>query len=108
MRVNEYRVIYKTIELEVESEVMFWNLYANKNFSFWLDSSKIINGYSRYSIMGIANNNDDKVITYRSNSDAASIIQNGTKTILKNNVLDYLDEALRSNIIINKNENFPF
>src|SRR3954454_12328195 len=108
MSVNEYRVTYKTTDLEVESDIIFWNLYANKNFSFWLDSSKIINGYSRYSVMGIANNNDDTVVTYRSNSNAVSIIQNGTKTIINDNILDYLDEALRSNIILNKDERFPF
>src|SRR5437764_11568978 len=102
MRVNEYRLTYKICDLKVQSEIIYWNLYGNKSSSFWLDSSKIINGYSRFSIMGNAENSDDKIITYKTNSDKVNITQNGSKTILENNILDYLDEELRSNVLLNQ------
>src|SRR5438270_74733 len=82
MGVNEYRLTYKTCELKVQSEIIYWNLYGNKSSSFWLDSSKIINGYSRFSFMGSAANDDDKIITYKANSDKVNITQKGTKTIV--------------------------
>ena len=108
MGVNEYRLTYKTCELKAQSEIIYWNLYGNKGSSFWLDSSKIINGYSRFSIMGSAEHDDDKIITYKANSDKVNITQRETKTIVNNNILDYLDEELRSNVLLNQNEGLPF
>ena len=108
MRINKYRLTYKSCELKVQSEIIYWNLYGNKSSSFWLDSSKIINGYSRFSIMGNAENSDDKIIKYKSNSNKVDITQMETKTIVNNNILDYLDEELRSNVLLNQDEDLPF
>src|SRR5689334_7461385 len=108
MRVNKYRLTYKTCELKVPSELIYWNLYGKKSTSYWLDSSKIINGYSRFSMMGNAENADDRVITYKANSYKVNITQNEIKTIVNNNILDYLDEELRSNVLINHDEDLPF
>jgi para-aminobenzoate synthetase len=59
------RLYSRRLAARVDPEAAFSNLYAGAHTSFWLDSSSVIEGLSRYSFMGDARGPQSEVITYR-------------------------------------------
>ena len=46
------KVLIKQLDFQIESEVIFSNLFSKSDYSFWLDSAKVEAGLSRYSFIG--------------------------------------------------------
>ena len=60
-----FRVIARKLDRWVDPQQAFDRLFASSTHSFWLDSSAIVPGYSRFSYMGDATGPDAAVMTYR-------------------------------------------
>lgn len=62
---TESRVVSRTLDRWIHPELVFETLFEGSDYSFWLDSSSVIPGYSRFSIMGDASAPGDEVLLYR-------------------------------------------
>ena len=54
----------RTLGHWVDPQRAFEQLFANSQYSFWLDSAEVIPGYSRFSFMGDASGPNSAVLTY--------------------------------------------
>lgn len=61
---SPFRVLSRRIAGFVDSESAFDRLFAASPEAFWLDSARVIEGYSRYSFMGDASGPHAKVLLY--------------------------------------------
>lgn len=49
---NNFKVLVKELNCNVDSEIAFSKIHAHDSSTFWLDSAKVEKGLSRYSYMG--------------------------------------------------------
>lgn len=61
---HEFRVVSQPLDGWVEPQAAFERLFARSERSFWLDSSAVVPGYSRFSIMGDATGPGAEVLLY--------------------------------------------
>ena len=61
---RECRVVSRALDRWVEPQLAFETLFADSEYSYWLDSSAIVPGYSRFSAMGDASGPADAVLQY--------------------------------------------
>jgi len=100
-------VEHQVVDLNTTADVIFYNLYSNSKYSFWLDSSKIIADHSRFSFMGSVADAGEKAVLFDRNDRALTVISNGATTTSHENLFDYLEHDLDSNYVAPTN-NFPF
>ena len=104
---KSFHVEHQVIDFKTTTEIIFYNLFKDDKFSFWLDTSKVMANQSRFSIMGNIENDRDKAILFDAHTGELSIIKDGETTIYKRDFLEYLDEELDKNFVALTNE-FPF
>jgi len=93
---ESYVVSCREVSSYYDSESVFLSLYADDEYAFWLDSSKVGDGLSRFSYMGSNAGTLSKVIYYNAANKRLEIIERGEKeTISGLSVFDYLEEQLR-------------
>jgi para-aminobenzoate synthetase len=92
-------VDYKKSDLNTSTDVIFYNLFSESKYSFWLDTSKIIKDYSRFSIMGSVEANHDKAILFERNAKELSIVQDGKTSSYKRDLFDYLAEEIDNSYV---------
>lgn len=89
----------KVLDFTVPTEVLFDEMFAERQFAFWLDSSKVEHGLSRYSFLGDCGGPLGEVLKARvgtgvvevsSGDDGASPPRSASGTIF-----DVLDQRLR-------------
>ena len=90
-------VEYKVFDHTNNDEVIFFNLFGNSKYSFWLDSSKIIADHSRFSIMGSVEDSYDKAILFERNTQELSVQKNGKRSVFKRDFFEYLAEEIDNN-----------
>ncbi len=56
---------FRSLDQWIDPQQAFETLFARSRYSFWLDSSAVIPGYSRFSVMGDASGPGDEVLRYR-------------------------------------------
>jgi para-aminobenzoate synthetase len=59
-----FRVLSRRIEATVDAPALFSRLYGRSASAFWLDSARLIEGYSRFSFMGDASGPNAELLTY--------------------------------------------
>jgi para-aminobenzoate synthetase len=91
-----YQVHVRELPLLPEAESVYQQLFAGQEHSFWLDSSAVIDGQSRFSFMGDGSGPLAEYITYRV-ADGAVTVQrpSGGSEQVKQPFFEYLDEQLR-------------
>lgn len=92
---SSYKVISRRIPALYTSEEVFESLYAGQKDVFWLDSSQVGEGLSRFSYMGIcgAGPEDMKVI-YQQREGKITLEQGEEKTAVYGNIFDELNRIL--------------
>lgn len=98
---------YRILDYHNNSEVIFYNLFGNSKFSFWLDTSKIIANYSRFSIMGSIDDAHGRAVLFDRKSRHLTTIEGGETTVVKRGLFDYLAEEVDKNTF-NPLTEFPF
>jgi len=75
------RIESRAFERWVEPQEAFQRLYADSEHAFWLDSSAVIPGHSRFSFMGDASGPEGAALLYRSANRRLTVqTRAGTKT----------------------------
>lgn len=78
-----------------DSEAVFQAMFASANPSFWLDSSTLIPGTSRFSFMGDTTGPHSESISYDSESQRLTITRGTRCDVLKMSILEYLDRRMK-------------
>ena len=92
----DYRVHTRRLELRPDTEAAYRELYAESAHGFWLDSSAVIDGLSRFSFMGDGSGPLAEYLTYRVAEGAVGIeYADGRRERVEQPFFDYLADQLR-------------
>ena len=70
---RESMIVTRTLSRWIEPQTAFERLYSTARQAFWLDSSAVIPGYSRYSAIGDASGPDSAVLLYSTRDRRLSV-----------------------------------
>ena len=91
---NKFSVRSRKLNQLYDSEQVFYHLYKDEEFSFWLDSSRVEEGLSRFSFMGASGGELGTVAQYQAQGKKLRIIKNGKIEERNESIFDYLDAEL--------------
>ncbi|WP_324281944.1 aminodeoxychorismate synthase [Cyanobacterium aponinum UTEX 3221] len=91
---DKFKLFSQKLDFYVDSEIVFEHLYRDANPSFWLDSSMIAEGLSRFSYMGDCEGENSFFISYDVNTNTIIQFKKEEKKIIKNNIFDFLQQYL--------------
>jgi para-aminobenzoate synthetase len=89
-----YRMHVTTVSGMPDAETAYRELFAGSGPSFWLDSSLVIEGLSRFSFMGDASGPLAEYVTYRVSDGAATVSTRSGLERIEQRFFDYLEEQL--------------
>ena len=93
---SQYIVHMRKIPILPDAESTFTHLFAAAPHSFWLDSSAVIPGLSRFSFMGDDSGPYAEFVTYSLAGRTVTIERRGYQTVKRHQAFfDYLDGELR-------------
>ncbi len=100
-----WQVEHRVIESGKTAEEIFENLFGDSDSAFWLDSSALRQGLSRFSFMGDGSGPRSCEVSYR-NGDPV-IVKRGVEVSEEpTDILAFLDQQLQTRVI--GNESLPF
>jgi para-aminobenzoate synthetase len=88
---NRFRLIARRLKHQPDSADVYSQLFASQKGAFWLDSSSVIEGLSRFSILGACGPHGEWV-TADANQGVTVRHSNGTVTHLEQGIFDYLGQ----------------
>lgn len=91
---ESYRILYKELDTNYNPEEVFLNHMSEQDYAFWLDSSKIETGMSRFSYIGSNSGPLSKVIRYRIADQQVEVLTNDGSTFVDYTIFDYLEKEL--------------
>lgn len=101
------RVLMRRIDRAVNTEEAFFKLYGSSTRAFWLDSSYVEKGLSRFSFIGDASGPDGEVLTFRIGDNAVIVEPTGGSPYLEpGNIFDAL--VRRTGRQVSGVEDLPF
>lgn len=87
---TKYKVAVREIYEFKDPEQVFLHFYSDDENTVWLDSSSIVEGFSRFSFMGGGGGKFFSKVTYFSHENKIIINKNNSKKILNESIFDYL------------------
>ncbi|MGZ4510472.1 MAG: aminodeoxychorismate synthase component I [Mycobacterium sp.] len=90
-RVSEFRLLSRRLELQPDSENLYVQLFAGREGAFWLDSSRVIEDLSRFSIFGGCGPHGEWV-TADANRGVDVRYSDGTVNHFEQSVFDYISK----------------
>jgi para-aminobenzoate synthetase len=89
----------RRLEFTVPAEVLFDQLFARQRFAFWLDSSRVERGLSRFSFLGDAGGPLGEVLAARVDTGTVNVIDalGAGPRSSPGSIFDALDSRLRDN-----------
>jgi para-aminobenzoate synthetase len=81
-------------ELCPDTEQMFVHLFSKSASAFWLDSSRVEPGLSRFSFMGDNSGENSLLIHYRTQGQELTITQSDTVSFKTEGIFDYLQREI--------------
>ena len=101
------RVVFRVLDQWVDPVDAFEALYVRSRNAFWLDSSAVVPGYSRFSTMGAVSDGSGAVLRYRSRDRTIEILEGGrTRFQQVPSLLAELRERL--SVSVHREESLPF
>ncbi|EST32791.1 aminodeoxychorismate synthase component I [Streptomyces niveus] len=88
-------IISTVVSTAADSETIFRELFDNVPYCFWLDSSRVEEGLSRFSFLGDTSGPLSEVLTYRTGSGTVEARDANGVHLLTGSVFDVLDQRLR-------------
>ena len=102
-------VIYEKLKFEGEFHDICSMFYPNQKEVIWLDSNKIMAGFSRFSYFTIGEWNDNQRVEYNlKNKEIKVTDANGEKVIEDEDIFTYLQEKIFNSDIQIRGDDFPF
>lgn len=90
------------------ADAVYRELFADSGLSFWLDSSAVLDGLSRFSFLGAADGPLAEYVTYDVADRTVTVLRaDGRTQQIRQQFFDYLDERLRQRAVPTP-EGLPF
>ncbi|WP_210944093.1 aminodeoxychorismate synthase component I [Streptomyces sp. MK37H] len=93
--VEELGIISTVVPTAADSEAIFLKLFDNTPYCFWLDSSRVEEGLSRFSFLGDTSGPLSEILTYRTGSGTVEVRDAKGVDIVPGSVFDVLEQRLR-------------
>ncbi|MFE9609901.1 aminodeoxychorismate synthase component I [Streptomyces sp. NPDC006012] len=93
--VEELGVISTVVPTAADSEAIFLHLFDNTPYCFWLDSSRVEEGLSRFSFLGDTSGPLSETLTYRTGSGTVEVRDANGVGFVTGSVFDVLEQRLR-------------
>ncbi|MGH3718553.1 MAG: aminodeoxychorismate synthase component I [Pseudonocardiaceae bacterium] len=91
------RVHVRHVPSAPDPQVAYTELFADAPHSFWLDSSSVVEGISRFSMMGDTSGPLAEYVTYSVADQTVTVWRNDrAPELVSSSFFDYVDEQLRS------------
>jgi para-aminobenzoate synthetase len=105
---SQYQVYSKKLDIYPDAEEVFVNLFGEDNYAFWLDSSLVESGLSRFSFMGGSGGLNSLLVEYYTQNQEITITQSGTVTRRQESIFDYLKREIQQRKCISDDLPFDF
>jgi len=92
---NGYRVHFRKLPVAPDAEAAYREIFSDHAHRFWLDSSAVIEGLSRFSFMGDGSGPLAEYVTYDVAAGVVEVSRPGGYTRIEQPFFDYLDDQLR-------------
>ncbi len=102
----QYQVCSKKLDIYLDAEQVFVHLFGEDTHAFWLDSSLVETGLSRFSFMGGIGGLNSLLVEYRTQSKEITITQSEKVTRRTESIFDYLKREI--NYRQCKSDHLPF
>ncbi|MEU4805000.1 aminodeoxychorismate synthase component I [Actinosynnema sp. NPDC023587] len=93
--VAELGVVSGVVRTAADAEAIFLTLFADQPHCFWLDSSRVEDGLSRFSFLGDTSGPLSEVLTCRAGSGVVEVRDADGVRLATGSVFDVLDQRLR-------------
>lgn len=103
---HEYEVYSRKLNTCPDTEQVFVHLFGEKSTAFWLDSSQIEQGLSRFSFMGDSSGPNGLLVQYYTQSKKLAITQSGKLTFHRESIFEYLKRETER--LYCKSDKLPF
>lgn len=87
-------IISAAIPTVADAETIFLELFRDKPYCFWLDSSRVEKGLSRFSFLGDTSGPLSEVLTYRTGSRVVKVRDGTGVRVVSGSVFDVLEQRL--------------
>ncbi len=94
-----YRVHVRAIAVAPDAEIAHRELFDAHEHRFWLDSSAVVDGLSRFSFMGDGAGPLAEYVTYDVAASVVTVERDGKQLHVERPFFDYLDEQLRARAV---------
>lgn len=102
-------VVYsRQMDIDADAEQVFNKFYGSSSSAFWLDSSAVIEGRSRYSFMGDTDGPNSEIIKYNVNSKIVTRVTHDASESVQESIFTYLQRSLRARKIAHQEFLPPF
>lgn len=91
---NIIQVYTRQLQTYPDAEAVFVYLFEQEKFAFWLDSSYVEPGLSRFSFMGAATGPLSQVVQYRATTHDIKILRDDQVYTQTMDIFDYLDQEI--------------
>jgi aminodeoxychorismate synthase component I len=106
---SPFKLIFRKIANSLSSEKIFESLYSQSEHPFWLDSSRVMQGYSRFSFMGECGAGEcDFQFSYQTQTEEISKHHKGEVEKIHAPLFPYLDKIMRENKVEDSELPFKF
>ncbi len=105
---SSYRLRTRKLETAVDTERVFTHLFGRSSSAFWLDSSRIIAGYSRFSLLGDTSGPHAELVTYRLDDGYLRIQRGAQQRTIRQSIFTYLKQELQRRRIADPELPFDF
>ena len=91
---TNFKVCVKELEYFKDPEQVFLHFYGDDENAVWLDSSLIVDGFSRFSFMGGSGGEFFSKVSYNSSQKKVVVEKKGVKEEFNESIFDYLNREL--------------
>ncbi|MFC3435005.1 aminodeoxychorismate synthase component I [Nocardia seriolae] len=93
--VEDLRIISTVVSTAADSEAIYLELFGDNPYCFWLDSSRVEAGLSRFSFLGDTSGPLSEILTYRTGSGEVEVRDTNGVRAVPGSVFDILEQRLR-------------
>ncbi|GAA4555029.1 aminodeoxychorismate synthase component I [Pseudonocardia xishanensis] len=97
LRPSARTVRRRVLDFTAPTEILFEELFAGSRFAFWLDSSRIERGLSRFSFLGDAGGELGEVLSARVGTGIVNVVTEDGVRSAPGSIFDTLEERLHTN-----------
>jgi len=91
---SNWKVHARKLKQWHEPEQIFAQFYAEKEYAFWLDSSRAEPGMARFSFIGSGDGPNGRIVRYSLANQTLEIEQQGVKTVHQESIFTYLEREI--------------